>query len=78
MTAPVDWNRPVMFRDGTKATALRRDGEQIATGDERRRFRYGDENARGIVTVVRVDENGHARADGTESDWDILNTRGAA
>ena len=70
---PVDWNRPVMFRDGTIATAMPRDGEQERTGDTRRRFLRGVQNGDAIPTIVRVDENGHARADGTESDWDIVN-----
>lgn len=70
---PVDWNRPVMFRDGTIATAMPREVAQDRTGDTRRRFLRGTDNQDCIPTIVRVDENGCARSDGTESDWDIVN-----
>lgn len=76
MAEPIDWNRPVIFRDGTAVVTLPRETWQDRTGDNRKRVRHGTENARGIINVVLVDEFGSASRGATVSDWDVVQQGG--
>lgn len=77
MTDPIDWNRPIVFRDGTPVVILPRDGWQDRTDDDRQRVRHGSESSRGIMNVVLVDKYGSASRGGVkESPWDVVQQGG--
>lgn len=78
---PVDWNLPLVARNGRPATLLPRDGWQDRVGDKRHRVSImGDwATERGIdwPTTFLFSDEGRCRADGGESEFDVVNAAAA-